>query len=129
MIPVVWLEPHSTFWHAIGLFSVAQNSFTSAMLIAGLLLTGLVVYAFSRLPKERQQKLIGAWVPIVIGVGLLLAAGVPVRSNDECGNRHSVVAAPLAPIFLNDPHKNAPLLTYEFDDTVGVNCDRERFLR
>jgi ABC-type Fe3+ transport system permease subunit len=123
VIPPLWLESDETFSQALSLFSVAQNSFTLAMVIAGGALTCMVVYIFIALPQERQQKTIIAWMPLAFAIGLIIALPVPVKSDGYCGHTHSMVPLAFAPVFLVNPDLHAPIATYEADAAVELECD------
>jgi hypothetical protein len=122
-LPIIWLEADDAIPHALGFFSVFQNSFIFAMMIAAFLLAAAVVYSFSWLPKERQQKFIASSMPLALGVGLIIAAGVPVKSNNSCGRTHSVVPVVLAPIFLAKPDSDLSFATYEGQSIAAFECD------
>lgn len=122
-LTIVWLDDQRDVWFELDLFAVTLNSFYVAMGAASLLLTGVFIYAFSAKPSERRQAFIVSTFPIVIGIGLLIATGVPVKSHSACGNKHSIAPTITAPVFLSDPYKSAPFLTYDFDESDPEWCD------
>lgn len=119
----VWLDDQRDVPFGLDVFAVALNSFYVAMSAAGILLGGVFIYAFRAKPSHRRQAFIVSTLPIVIGAGLLIATGVPVKAQSDCGNKHSIAPTITAPVFLRDPGKQAPFLTYDYDESPRYWCD------
>jgi hypothetical protein len=123
VLPQLWLATDHGIPHAFDFLYVLQNAFTTALTFAAIPLAGLFIYSFSVLAKERQQTFLVSWLPVVIGLGMVLAIAVPVRSDARCGNQHSVVPLAFSPIFLIDQHLKLQFLTYDLDDPIWEDCD------
>lgn len=122
-LTILWLDDQRDVWLALDVFAVSLNSFYVAMGAASLMLSGVFIYAFSARPSEDRQGFIVSTFPIVIGIGLLVATGVPVKAQSACGSKHSIAPTITAPVFLSDPYKRAPFLTYDFDESDRDWCD------
>jgi hypothetical protein len=122
-LPHKWLADHAAVRQAIDYLSVFQNAFGTAAVASGVIFAAVFVYTFTVLPTERQQSFLVACIPLVVGLGLIIGTGTPVRSEGICGQRHSIVPLVSAPIFLKDPHTRSRFLTYEFDDFDRSECD------
>ena len=122
-LTIVWLDDQSDLSFGLNVFAVTFNSFYLATGAASFVLAGVFIYAFTRKPDDRRQSYIVSTFPVAIGIGLLIATGVPVKAHSACGDKHSIAPTITAPVFLSDPYKSAPFLTYDYDEADPEWCD------